>query len=79
MTRASYRFRNHAFGPDERAEAPPMTFAMQCVTCGLFSPKTEDAEDGSTWAIAHLRDNAGHLDYTAHLTRPYRFEPGEWQ
>ncbi|TDC73917.1 hypothetical protein [Streptomyces hainanensis] len=79
MTRARYRFREHAFSPDERPEAPPVRFVMQCVACGLFSPRTEDAEDGSTWAFTHLMENAGHLDYIAHATRPYRFEPGAWQ
>jgi hypothetical protein len=79
VTRATYRFREHTVVPDERPEAPPMTFAMQCIVWGLFSPKTEDAEDGSGWAVAHLNENAGHLDYIAHATRPYLFEAGAWQ
>lgn len=79
MTRGRYRFREQLLCPDERPVALPMTFAMRCVVCGVFSPTTGDADDGSTWAVAHLRGNAGHLDYVAHATRPYRFEPGVWQ
>ncbi|GAB2923392.1 DUF7848 domain-containing protein [Streptomyces mayteni] len=83
MTRARYRFREHVFGPDERPEAPPPRFVMQCVTCGFFGPRTEDTEDGSDWAVGHLRENAGHLDYIGHATRSYRFElegvnPGQY-
>lgn len=51
---------------------------MQCLSCGLFSRRSEEPEDGSDWAVAHLREHPGHLDYRAHVTRPYRFVRGEW-
>ncbi|TDC25299.1 hypothetical protein E1265_07500 [Streptomyces sp. 8K308] len=79
MTRAIHRFREYEFGPDQRPEAEPVTFTMQCLACGLFSRKSEDSEGGSVWARTHLRENPGHLDYRAHATRPYRFLPGLWQ
>ncbi|TDC25276.1 hypothetical protein E1265_07345 [Streptomyces sp. 8K308] len=78
MTRARYRFRDRVFGPDDSTDAEPVRLAMQCLSCGLFSRRSEEPEDGSDWAVAHLREHPGHLDYRAHVTRPYRFVPGEW-
>jgi hypothetical protein len=52
---------------------------MKCKTCGETSEKAEEFEDGMAWAVQHLKANPGHLEYREHITRPYRFEPGEWQ
>ena len=55
----------HLFGPDD----------SPCPSCGLFSRRSERSDDGSDWAVAHLREYPEHRDYRAHVTRPYRFVP----
>jgi len=75
MTRATYRFREHTLRPNT-AERP--LFAMQCKSCGQSSDGSEKAEEGTEWAADHLKATPGHLDYSEHITRSYRFEPGEW-
>ncbi len=77
--RGTYRFREHTLGPDRRPEAVPVTFTVYCGTCGAMGPTTECGEDGMDWAVQHLKDTPGHLDYREHITRPYRAEPGAWR
>ncbi len=79
MTRATYRFREHTLTVDDRPDAEPLRHSMECKACGEISDASENPEDGSDWAVGHLKSNPGHLDYRARITRPYRFEPGEWQ
>ncbi|MFY1676576.1 MULTISPECIES: hypothetical protein [unclassified Streptomyces] len=79
MTRAVYRFREYTIGPDLRPEAEPTTSAMRCMTCGETSGRAEESDDGTAWAVKHLKANPDHLEYREHITRPYRFEPGAWQ
>jgi hypothetical protein len=79
MSRATYRFREHTFVPDESPDAEPITYVMQCLACGRFGPRSEYTDDGTAWVVQHLKDNAGHLAYREHITRPYRFEAGAWQ
>jgi hypothetical protein len=79
MTRATYRFRDHTLTVDDRPEAEPLKHAMECKACGEASEPNEDSQDGSDWAVDHLKNNPGHLEYRARITRPYRFEPGAWQ
>ncbi|MDT3396379.1 hypothetical protein RKE29_06950 [Streptomyces sp. B1866] len=79
MTRAVYRFREFTIGPDQRPDAEPVRFAMECAACGSTGPRSEDADAGTAWAVAHLRANPEHLAYREHVTRPYRFEAGAWQ
>ncbi|NSC23084.1 hypothetical protein FM076_18745 [Streptomyces albus subsp. chlorinus] len=79
MTRATYRFREHAIRPDLRPEAEPILSAMQCKSCGDTSEKTEEFEDGTAWAAKHLKANPDHAEYREHITRPYWAEPGAWQ
>lgn len=78
MMRAAYRFREHVLGPDRRPEAAPITFTMQRATCDGSGPAATDGEDGTAWAVAHLKANPGHVDYREHISRPYRAEPGAW-
>ncbi|UED85698.1 hypothetical protein [Streptomyces profundus] len=79
MTRRSYRFRQYTLKPDERADAERTLFVMECLSCGFFGTKGEDAEEGSEWAVEHVKHHPDHLTYREHITRPYQFEPGEWQ
>ncbi|QAX94049.1 hypothetical protein SEA_EURATIS_54 [Streptomyces phage Euratis] len=79
MTRATYRFRDHTLTVDDRPEAEPLKHSMGCKACGESSEASEKPEDGSAWAVDHLKSNPGHLEYRAQITRPYRFEPGDWQ
>lgn len=78
MTRATYRFRAHTLTPDRTPEADPVLYAVECKECGDTSDRTENPEDGTEWAADHLKANPGHLTYREHITRAYRFEPGEW-
>ncbi|PZT77677.1 MULTISPECIES: DUF7848 domain-containing protein [unclassified Streptomyces] len=78
MTRATYRFREHTLTPDTGPESDPWQSAMECKGCGRCSEKSESAEDGTAWAAEHLKANPGHLTYREVITRPYRFDPGEW-
>ncbi|WP_431042512.1 hypothetical protein ACQUSR_11700 [Streptomyces sp. P1-3] len=77
-TRGRFRFREHVIGPDRRPEAEPHTYRMQCATCEESGPITGDCEDGTEWAVRHLKANPHHLAYREHITRPYRAEPGAW-
>jgi len=77
--RCTFRFREYALGPDKRPEAQPVTFEMYCASCYVTGPVSTDAEDGSIWALEHLKKNPSHLDYREHVTRSYRAEPGAWQ
>ncbi|UED87426.1 hypothetical protein [Streptomyces profundus] len=52
------------------------SFVMECVACGFFGPKGQDAEDGAEWAGQHLALHPDHLAYREHVTRTYRFEAG---
>ena len=76
--RHTYRFRGHTIAPDRRPEALPITFQMHCASCYAVGPVSTDGEDGTKWAVEHLRTNAGHLDYREHITRSYRAEAGAW-
>ncbi|WP_246150675.1 hypothetical protein [Streptomyces qinzhouensis] len=76
--RSTYRFREHALGPDTSPGAEPLLHSIECKECGSSSDQSEGPEYGSVWAVAHLKAHPGHLAYRAHITRPYRFEPGEW-
>jgi hypothetical protein len=78
MTRATYRFREHTLTPDRTEDAEPSLYAMECKGCGQSSDGSESQADGSDWATGHLKANPGHLTYREVITRPYRFEPGEW-
>lgn len=79
MTRATYRFREHTIMPDTGPDAEPITFVMQCVTCDARCGVSGNADAGPAWALAHLRNNPGHVRYREHITRPYKVEPGAWQ
>ncbi len=79
MSRATYRFRDYKITPDLCPGAEPITSAMRCKTCGETSEKAEEFEDGTGWAVKHLKANPDHLEYREHITRPYRFEAGAWQ
>jgi hypothetical protein len=76
MSRATYRFREYTLQPDE---AGPIMFEMQCTACKESGPTAEQCEAGTAWAAQHVKANPDHLDYREHITRPYRFEPGEWR
>ncbi|MEU9609574.1 hypothetical protein [Streptomyces sp. NPDC048057] len=78
MARSTYRFREHALGPDTSPDAEPFLHAMECKECGSSSDTSEESGHGSVWAVAHLKAHPGHLTYRAYIMRPYRFEPGEW-
>jgi hypothetical protein len=79
IRRATYRFREYTIRSDKRPAAPPITFEMKCATCNASSPATEKPEGGTQWAAEHFKANPDHVEYREHITRPYRFEPGEWQ
>ncbi|WP_455711308.1 DUF7848 domain-containing protein [Streptomyces bacillaris] len=53
------------------------SFVMECVTCGFFGPRGQDAEDGAEWAAQHRALHPDHLAYREHMTRAYRFEAGD--
>ena len=75
MTRRTYRFRTYVLRPDSE----PRAFVMQCATCQATGPTSENPEDGTAWAADHLKAKPDHLAYRETITRPHRFEPGEWQ
>ncbi|MFD6691118.1 hypothetical protein ACFWEV_35295 [Streptomyces bacillaris] len=58
-----------ALDPDQ-----PTLFVMECVSCGFFGPKGQDAEDGAEWAGQHLVLHPDHLAYREHVTPAYQFE-----
>ncbi|WP_443726301.1 DUF7848 domain-containing protein [Streptomyces coffeae] len=74
-----YRFREYKIGPDLRPEAEPITSTMKCTTCDASGPTAEEFEEGTEWAVRHLKANPGHLEHREHITRPYWAEPGAWQ
>ncbi|WP_149823738.1 hypothetical protein [Streptomyces tailanensis] len=78
MTRTTYRFREQTLNPHTGEDAERTLFAMECKGCGESSDGTEWGEDGSAWAVEHLKANPGHLTYREHITRSYRFEAGAW-
>jgi hypothetical protein len=78
LARGVYRFREHILGPDRRPEAEPVTFTMRCATCDASGPASVSGEDGTAWAVTHLKAQPDHVDYREHIVRPYRAEPGAW-
>lgn len=76
--RRTFRFREHTLGPDRRPEAAPVTYEMHCASCYAAGPVSTNAEDGTTWAVEHMKKNTEHLDYREHVTRSYRAEAGAW-
>ena len=76
--RRTFRFREHTIGPDRRPEAAPVTYEMHCAPCYTAGPVATDAEDGTTWAVEHLKKNWDHLDYRKHVTCSYQAEAGAW-
>ncbi|WP_260867960.1 hypothetical protein [Streptomyces sp. SAJ15] len=79
VRRSVYRFRDYTIQPDRRPDAEPHSFTMQCAECGDFSGPFSSGEDGTAWAVTHLKANTSHVAYREIITRPYRFEPGAWQ
>ncbi|WP_405804835.1 hypothetical protein [Streptomyces sp. NBC_01187] len=78
LARGTYRFRKYLIGPDQRPDADPVAFTMRCAACGVGGPTSEGSEDGTAWAVRHLKANPDHVDYREIITRPYRAEPGAW-
>ena len=76
--RRTFRFREYTLGPDRRPDAEAVTFEMHCASCYVTGPVSTDAENGTIWALEHLKKNPSHLDYREHVTRSYRAEPGAW-
>lgn len=78
MTCSAHRFREFTIHPDVEPDAEPWSYAMQCAVCDESSPAGEDVIDTQQWAAEHLKDNPEHYTYREHVSRPYRFEPGQW-
>jgi hypothetical protein len=76
--RGVFRLREYTLGPDRRPDAMPVMFEMHCASCYAVGPVSTDGEDGTAWAVAHLKANPGHLDYREHVTRSYRAVAGAW-
>jgi hypothetical protein len=54
----------------EQLESAYVMHRSECTTCGPeISCELGRRMEQARW----------HLDYIAHATRPYRFEPGAWQ
>ncbi|WP_372458270.1 DUF7848 domain-containing protein [Streptomyces niphimycinicus] len=64
--------------PDIEPDAEPITFAMQCAVCEQTGGRTEEQAGARSWATGHLKANPEHFTYRELITRPCRFEPGEW-
>ena len=79
LPRRTFRFRKHTLGPDRRPEAEPVTYEMHCTSCYAIGPVSTDGEDGTAWALRHLKEFPSHLNYREHITRSYRAEAGAWQ
>lgn len=78
-SRRVFRFREYTLGPDLRPDAQPVTYEMYCASCYVTGPISTDAEDGTIWALAHLKKNPSHLNYQEHVTRSYRAKAGAWR
>ncbi|MEU7159153.1 hypothetical protein [Streptomyces chrestomyceticus] len=73
--RKTFRFRNYRLTPDQE-ETPVL--AMECTGCGKSSDGSENANDGTQWAVDHLKANPGHLRFREIITRAYKFIPEGW-
>lgn len=58
--------------PDTAQGAPPVTYALQCVTCRRHSGPHPDQASTHRWVESHLRQRPAHTAYRELTTRPWR-------
>ncbi|GAB2829439.1 DUF7848 domain-containing protein [Streptomyces daliensis] len=72
VTRAEIFRVNWTVTPDQEPDAKLNSYAQECDVCGVASPRTHDANDGTLWIIEHARRNPSHTSYTEVVKRPWR-------
>lgn len=80
------RFVNWRITPDDRSDASPITFQMECVKCSVVlgsndsrtsSPTSESFADVQDWALRHSGRNPEHTAYREHVRRTWRTQMEE--
>lgn len=78
MTRRVFRFVNWTLRPDRDEDAPPITYALRCLTlndddteCTAKSEPSQDPTEPQDWAFAHMRGHPEHTSYAEMIERPY--------